>query len=203
MTIALAMDERDDRPDRYLISYADMVTLLVGVFVVLSTTFRADAERYRQLARAASAVFGTRSTTSDTVQLSPLAAVLGRLSPANIEHDSTTYRCILADEVLFETGSSRLSERAEQALAELAEILRDGTAHITIDGHSDSRPPRSGQCNLELSVERAMAVAVQLVKGGVPEERIVVRGFGASHPIAPEPASPNNRRVEILIAFDN
>lgn len=203
MTIAAAMDERDDRTDRYLISYADMVTLLVGVFVVLSTTFRADAERYRQLARAASAVFGSQSAKADSVPLSPLAAVLGRLSPADIEHDSTTYRCVLADEVLFETGSSRLSERAEQALAELASILRNGTARITIDGHSDRRPPQVGQRNLELSVERALAVAMHLVKGGVPEERIVIRGFGASKPIAPEPASPSNRRVEILIAFEN
>lgn len=197
------MDEHDDRTDRYLISYADMVTLLVGVFVVLSTTFRADAERYRQLARAASAVFGSQSTTPDSVPLSTIASVLGRLSPANIEHDSTMYRCVLADEVLFETGSSRLSEHAMRALVELAEVLRNGTTLITIDGHSDRRTARSVQGNLGLSVERAMAVAMQLVKGGVPDERIVVRGFGASKPIAPEPASPSNRRVEILIALDN
>jgi len=105
------MDERDDRTERYLVSYADMVTLLVGVFVVLSTTFRADAERYRRISAAAASVFGSRSARVDSLPLTPITAVLRKLSPTDIEHDSITYRCILADEVLFESGSSALSQR--------------------------------------------------------------------------------------------
>jgi len=120
------MDERDDRTERYLVSYADMVTLLVGVFVVLSTTFRADAERYRRISAAAASVFGSRSAPVDSVPLTPITAVFRKLSPTDIEHDSITYRCILADEVLFESGSSALSPKAEQALDELATLLRDG-----------------------------------------------------------------------------
>jgi len=197
------MDERDDRTERYLVSYADMVTLLVGVFVVLSTTFRADAERYRRISAAAASVFGSRSARVDSVPLTPITAVFRKLSPTDIEHDSITYRCILADEVLFESGSSALSPKAEQALDELATLLRDGTAMITIDGHSDSRPPRSGHYNVELSVERAVTVARQLIKNGVPEERIVVRGFGPAKPVATDPHSPSNRRVEILIALNH
>lgn len=198
------MHEHDERNDRYLVSYADMVTLLLGVFVVLSTTFRADAERYRMVAQVAAQVFGSATSNAKTLHIrTPIETALARLSPSDIQHDSTTYRCILADEVLFETGSSRLGETAVRALAELAQILRNGAATITIDGHTDSRPPRDGRTNIELSVERALAVAKILADRGVPESRLVVRGFGATRPLVPDSASPKNRRVEILIAFDH
>lgn len=198
------MHEHDERTDRYLVSYADMVTLLVGVFVVLSTTFRADAERYRRVAQTAAQVFGTATPNTETLHhQTPIERALARLSPSDIQHDSTTYRCILADEVLFESGSSRLEATAERALAELAQILRNGAATITIDGHSDSRLPRDGRTNIELSVERALAVAKILADRGVPESRLMVRGFGATRPLVPDSTSPKNRRVEILIAFDH
>jgi flagellar motor protein MotB len=197
------MHERNDHTDRYLVSYADMVTLLVGVFVVLSTTFRADADRYRMLMRAASQVFGSVPTADSTASTAGwLEAALSRLSPTDVQHDSTTYRCILAEEVLFESGSSRLSETARSGLVQLAEVLQRGNATITIDGHSDSRPSAAGHSNLALSVERALSVARVLMEAGVPEHRIVVRGFGARKPLAPDVASVANRRVEILISFD-
>lgn len=197
------MPEHDDT-NRYLVSYADMVTLLVGVFVVLSTTFRADADRYRELARAAAALFGTAHSSDTSSRGSmPIEAALARLSPTDVEHDSTTFRCILADEVLFERGSSRLSDDAERALADLASVLRSGSATITVDGHTDAVPARNGLTNLVLSAERAAVVASALARNGVPERRLVVRGFGASKPIAADSASPKNRRVEILIAFDH
>ncbi|MCX7930550.1 MAG: OmpA family protein [Chlorobi bacterium] len=196
------MHERED-DNRYLISYADMVTLLVGVFVVLSTTFRADADRYRQLARAAASVFGSTNTSDTSVGATlPIEAALAKLSPADIEHDSTTFRCVLADEVLFERGSSRFDASAEHALGELAAALRNGTTTITVDGHTDAVAPRNGMTNIALSVERATAVASALIHNGVPESRVVVRGFGASKPLVADPASPKNRRVEILIALD-
>ncbi|MCS7000171.1 MAG: OmpA family protein [Bacteroidota bacterium] len=194
------MHEHDDS-NRYLVSYADMVTLLVGVFAVLLTTFRADAERYRTLAQLAAQVFGSAHTADSLRDDRNLRATLAKLSPADVEHDSTTYRCIIADEVLFESGSSRLSSRAVQVLAELAAVLQVGSSTITIDGHTDSHPPRDGRTNVELSIERAAAVARALIDSGVPESRIVIRGFGASKPRMAEPASPKNRRVEILIAL--
>jgi len=198
------MFEPNETTDRYVVSYADMVTLLVGVFVVLSTTFRADADRYRQLARAASHVFGsTPAADSSAPTGAALETILARLSPTDLEHDNTTYRCILADEVLFESGSSHISDPARRALVELAQVLQNGSATITVDGHSDNRPTTDGRTNLALSVERALSVATVLAQAGISEHRLVIRGFGSSKPIAPDPASASNRRVEILIAFDH
>jgi chemotaxis protein MotB len=39
-------------PDRYLITYADLVTLLLGLFVILYVSSRVDEERYKEFAKA-------------------------------------------------------------------------------------------------------------------------------------------------------
>lgn len=39
-------------PDRYLITYADLITLLLGLFVILYVTARVDEERYKEFAKA-------------------------------------------------------------------------------------------------------------------------------------------------------
>jgi chemotaxis protein MotB len=75
---------------------------------------------------------------------------------------------------------------------------------IDIDGHTDSDPIRNFRypSNWHLSVARAANIAYSLTEKGVPEYSIVVRGFGATRPIA-DNASPEgkakNRRVEITI----
>ncbi|MCX7880538.1 MAG: OmpA family protein [Ignavibacteria bacterium] len=39
-------------PDRYLITYADLITLLLGLFVILYVSSRVDEERYKEFAKA-------------------------------------------------------------------------------------------------------------------------------------------------------
>lgn len=65
-----------------------------------------------------------------------------------------------------------------------------------IDGHTDSRG--SGQANLDLSLNRAHAVAAVAKSAGA--KKITVRGFGEGQPIASNGSSSGrakNRRVEI------
>ncbi len=47
-------DEESGRtsPDRYLITYADLITLLLGLFVILYVSARVDEERYKEFAKA-------------------------------------------------------------------------------------------------------------------------------------------------------
>ena len=58
--------------------------------------------------------------------------------------------------------------------------------------------------NLQLSAERAVAVASFLGKDGKIEEgRVVVMGFGSHDPVAPNDSAANkqkNRRVDIFVA---
>jgi OmpA-OmpF porin, OOP family len=69
-----------------------------------------------------------------------------------------------------------------------------------VDGYAD----RSGTParNQALSVDRARAVAAELVRDGVPLDVIAMHGFGATHllvPTGPGVREAQNRRVEIFV----
>ena len=87
-------------------------------------------------------------------------------------------------------------------LRSVAGVLRD-YEQTTVDvyGHADSIGP--DDYNQDLSERRAMNVASVLIDGGVMRQRVAVRGFGESRPVASnatDTGRARNRRVEIYIS---
>ncbi len=111
----------------------------------------------------------------------------------------------IPNRITFQPGSTRISSEGQRVLARLAKFLakRPGK-RIWIEGHTDSDPIRKSRkrfrSNRHLSVERADAVATWLIRhGGIPENRIVIVGFGPYDPIS-RTDKAKNRRVEIVLA---
>ena len=109
-------------------------------------------------------------------------------------------------DILFGSGKGDLKTQGKQALAEVApklrEILTDPRVVLRIDGHTDSQPiKRSGwKDNLHLSLMRARSVMNELIKNGIPAERMYAAGFGMWSPIASNQTKDGrsqNRRVEL------
>jgi outer membrane protein OmpA-like peptidoglycan-associated protein len=115
----------------------------------------------------------------------------------------------LPDVYLFAFNSSAIGTDGRAKLKELATYLARPELvgrHVSIEGHTDNIG--TDAVNQSLSERRAAAVRQELLAGGVPESRIVARGFGESKPVAPnttpegadDPAGrARNRRVEIVI----
>jgi chemotaxis protein MotB len=123
--------------------------------------------------------------------------------------NSLTYR--VADQLLFDSGSTDIRENGKKALLQIAKQIMDKHyQNIRIDGHTDSDPVVHTKSkfplgNYELSLERALAVFGVLTKDGkVPENLFTIAGFGPSRPVAKGDASDaakaKNRRVEIHVA---
>ena len=99
--------------------------------------------------------------------------------------------------ITFQLGSADLTEQAQANAKEFATALQSpalADAKFEISGYTDSTgaPAR----NLVLSQERADAVKAFLLSQGVDGARVVAKGYGASDFAVPNPASPENRRVE-------
>jgi outer membrane protein OmpA-like peptidoglycan-associated protein len=102
-----------------------------------------------------------------------------------------------------------LSSAARQTIRETASLLKKGhisTLPVIVEGHTDSSGDASA--NERLSKVRAQSVANELVFNGIAPERISVRGYGDSKPVAPDkhpdgtdnPAGRSrNRRVDVTI----
>ncbi|MEC7584894.1 MAG: OmpA family protein [Planctomycetota bacterium] len=122
---------------------------------------------------------------------------------ANISYRNGRLAIGVEDSVTFNSGSTELKKAAHGILNKIEAVLvRDFTdCRYFIEGHTDSDPIRKTKnqfkSNRHLSVMRADAVARYLIKQGLPEDRIVVVGYGQFDPLDPN-VKARNRRVEIV-----
>jgi outer membrane protein OmpA-like peptidoglycan-associated protein len=114
-------------------------------------------------------------------------------------------RVILPEGVTFPTGSAMVNAGFLPALRELARSLRTyPNSTVRVVGHTDN--VGSMAYNMELSRERALAVAGILIRYDVPSSRITYSGRGYSEPIASNSTANGramNRRVEVVITPTN
>lgn len=108
----------------------------------------------------------------------------------------------MASDVLFDSGKWSIQPGGRDKLADLARVMnRYPRTDVYITGHTDSRG--SADSNMELSMRRAEAVAQVLESNGVAAARILVRGEGASRPVATNDTPEGralNRRVDIRVS---
>lgn len=112
---------------------------------------------------------------------------------------------ITLGDVLFGTDLSRLTPDGMRSAQKLADVLQQNPQRkVLIEGFADSTG--ATDYNQGLSERRASAVRTALLDMGVTRERIDVRGYGESFPVAANDTSSNrqlNRRVEIVLSDDS
>ena len=112
---------------------------------------------------------------------------------------------ILAKRVLFQVNSTRLTKGSYPAILELADSLKSNPdLDLVIEGHTDNTGLPA--YNTKLSLERAYAVKKALLGLGVSVERILVKGFGDTQPIAENRTAAGkakNRRVVCIFQLKN
>ena len=115
----------------------------------------------------------------------------------------------LESDVIFDSGSAKLSTQGLETLRDIAQKYQDYPDRImSIEGHTDNKLIAGNLAqfyptNWELSAARAAAAANFLTQQGVPEDKLRIVGFGALQPIASndtEEGRASNRRIEIRLA---
>jgi chemotaxis protein MotB len=105
---------------------------------------------------------------------------------------------------MFPRGSSNMFDHTRELLAQVAQIIQKMPQKIAISGHTDATKfvgGGQGYTNWELSADRANASRRELMRNGVPENRISgVVGKAAEDPLfADDPKDPRNRRISITL----
>ena len=123
-------------------------------------------------------------------------------------------RFIISSDILFPSGSYKISADGQAQLRLLANVIKDFENKIPtdidwiirVDGHTDNKPVLKGtkayRNNMQLSLLRATAVIDELVKNGVSKRRLIPTGFGDLHPIAlgsDRETLQRNRRIELQL----
>ncbi len=106
------------------------------------------------------------------------------------------------EKVQFAYNSAEILAASHSLLNEVADVIKK-TARIKkiqVEGHASS--DGNDDYNLKLSDKRAKSVRAYLVTQGVPDTKVVAKGFGETKPIATndtEEGKEKNRRVEFNI----
>ncbi len=194
--------------DRWLVAYADMLTLLFAVFVSLY------AARIEFLPPPAARAGGDgllstfAAASSDDALWNDLQQVIsrnGRLRELEVRREARGLVISMPEAGAFRPGRAELSPEAQRVMRDLAPVLRASPGPVRVEGHTDDVPIHNATfgSNWELSTARATEVLQFLVdQGGVPASRLSAAGYGEFHPLAPNTtpaARARNRRVDLIM----
>jgi len=210
--------ESDDT-DRWIVSYADFMTLLFAFFVVMYAISSLNVSKLKQFAESTTSAFTNAKETSKTQhqELHPtpkgnvidqnVAAKLNNIGKRNIKINQNHLwaEIEIKSNLAFDSGSAVVRSKARVLLRELAQVLQRDKYFVSIEGYTDTDQINTAQfpSNWELSATRAAAIARVLVIFGLDPDRVSAVGFAENHPISDnqtEIGREENRRVVIIIA---
>lgn len=123
-----------------------------------------------------------------------------------INIEETVVMISISDKMLFNSGSYRISKKADKILKKLADVINsEPSLDVMIEGHTDSRTISTDKVadNWDLSVLRATSVVRKLQKDfGVAPEKLIASGRSSYKPVTDNDTSEGrsrNRRTRILI----
>jgi len=198
----LEMEAESEATTPTWISFADLMTGLLGAFVLLlvgvmatqlemASTLEAEVQK-RQIEE-------QKRLSLEQALAIPLAS--GRITLSN-------GRIGISGKLLFELNSDQLQPEGRKLLKSLVTPLRTYLASreeiLMVSGFTDDQSIKSRnkkfEDNWELSAQRALTVTRTLIEEGMPSSMLFAAAFGQEQPLVPnknDNARAQNRRVEI------
>src|SRR5579884_1451644 len=214
---------------RWLVSYADFVTLMFGFFLILWASADQNQEKFSELALAfqkafnSGAMLGQQGTgqivgqggRQGQIQISPftrvsetageIAAQMGLSDEISVGMKREGLVITLSGSLLFEPGKADIRPEAMDVLGRLASVIEPVPGDIRIEVHTDNVPISTDEfpSNWELSTARAASVLRYFTETlGMPGDRFQIAGYAEFRPLVPNDTREDrakNRRVEIIL----
>jgi chemotaxis protein MotB len=212
-----APQKREESED-WLMSYADMITLLLSFFVLLISISHIDPVKYEKVQGGMARDIGNHKTAQP---LQELKTEVGQvLRGLNLDEDKVRLgsddRGLVLEfdaSTFFDATSAKLKDELLPALAKLSETLnspRYSAFQIEVQGHTDDTPISTPAfpSNWDLSTARATIVVRTFIQDGIDPTRLIAEGLADTRPkvsnrdVNGKPLPINqaiNRRVSVHI----
>jgi chemotaxis protein MotB len=218
--------------ERWLVSYADFMTLLFAFFAMMYAISSVDAHKLAQVAGGLQAAFddsarsrslaggnGVLPEKGPRVAAPPLDAaafsahVARELATELLAHqieitlESRGLVLSIPEAGTFAVGSDELSEAARTLIGRVATTIANTPNSIRVEGHTDDVPIHTQRfsSNWDLSTARATRVVEFLsAQVGIAPTRLSAAGYGEFHPrVANEGAAGRARNRRVDIVVLN
>ena len=206
-----------EQSDRWLISYADLITTLMVLFLALyvlqlakNSELQIQTLQHHPVKEAVDTeppVTAPNAKDAAKKQLLSLLAPLQDNRQITISHTPQGVEIAINAKVLFNSGDARLLPESFAVLERIAAVLRDRAKNnILVEGHTDSLPIATAkyESNWELSSARAGAVVRFFADKGIEAHRMAAIGRADNFPLIignDTAANAANRRVTILVEY--
>lgn len=198
--VAPLNSEGDD--DLWLVSYADLLTLLLAFFVLMLSMTSLSRGRFETLA---SVLRGDSQNASLQLRadVNQVAKELG--ADVTVREEASGLGIEFRGGLLFPSGSAALRPDGTAAVSRIADALKKlSVASVVVEGHSDDLPVVNGlfHSNWDLSAARAISVLEALEASGVPRQWMSVKSFADTRPISAETLEQSraaSRRVVVRV----
>lgn len=167
--------EKPENHERWLLTYSDLITLLMIFFVIMYAMSNVDAAKYKQMSESLKVAMGGGKTIignedaisvsedSDKVtedieakgeraKLEQVKSQVDRYLEQNGMKDSVTTKIderglvvSLNDTVFFDIGTAEIKPESQKRIIEIGKILNQIDNYIRIEGHTDNIPIRNSQ----------------------------------------------------------
>lgn len=213
---------------RWLLTYADMITLLLALFIILFAISNISKVKFQRLATAISGGFSGEDALNQPTGAAGALRDAGRIDQENMlavkrKLDAYIARhhlqnkvqtrldkqglivTLLSDGSYYDSGSAEMRADTKQLLDVIASEMRTVDNDIRVEGNTDDVPIATSQypTNWELSAARATGVTRYLVeRDRIAPTRISFAGYGQFRPKLANDTDAHrqqNRRVDIVI----
>jgi chemotaxis protein MotB len=205
------LSEESDN-DRWVISYADFITLLLSFFIAMYAISNVNVSKYKQAADSLEVAFkqkkkikstptqpinqveqGAQQLTQPANDLLNLAKILKfdlkdliDNNLIDIKSEDEWIEISLKSNVLFASADAKLLSGAAVVLDPISLILKELPNPIRIEGFTDNVPIKNPlfESNWELSAARSSAVVRYFIKNDLPPDKFMVVGFADNFPVS-------------------
>ncbi|MFH1142987.1 MAG: OmpA family protein [Candidatus Eisenbacteria bacterium] len=226
---AIPAEEPEAGAPEWVVTFGDMMSLLLCFFVLIVSFSSMDVVKYRSLVGSMREAFGAvpassyrlvpgqvssvrlgdglegaESLTDDELEHELTAAVEkeGATGEAEMQWTDQGLVLTLRNHLLFDSGSADLRPEALPVLGRVAEVCRRFPRRVHVEGHTDNLPPGGRySSNWELSAARSGTVVRHLLEvGHIPPERFIASGYAATDPVASN-LTPEGRAENRRVRF--
>lgn len=208
---------------RWLVTYADLISLLMVLFLMLFSSSQIQKEKLMAISESLrralhkDAAVGTATgtallsrpvagkTTSVSEAVREAAKALGLDKAVSVSTDERGLVIAMVDSVFFNPGQYSILPQMQPMLAEVAQFCKDSNAVIRVEGHTDNGAIDKGvlHSNWHLSALRASQVVEFMIRqAALDPAKISAAAYGDGRPLVPNTTAENrarNRRIEIVL----
>lgn len=204
-----ASSDSDNGESIWLLSYADLMTLLFSFFVLISSFSKFDQKKFEGVKEQAAKLSGVKyQDPYDKLKGELVIAakelemsVHAGLNNADIEKTESGVNITFRGSIFFDSGSADLRNNSIVILEKLASILKKQNLdyYVIVEGHTDDAPIKNEKfpSNWELSSMRASSVVRLFEKNGFSRKKLRALGLADIQPVVP------NRNKDGLVLEEN